>query len=218
MLRLLVLCLLLVNSLYFAWTERVFPAWGPQQQTEPQRLQRQIRPEALHLLTAQELLQWETAAAAAAGKSSACLQAGPFEEAQASSLRTALAAVLPPGSWTLSNTAEPARWIVYMGKYASPEALAKKRAELASLNLLFEPLTDPALQWGVSLGGFATQAAADAALAGLSQRGVRTARVLQERAQPNRFMLRLPAADEALQARLSELQAALAGKALMACK
>jgi hypothetical protein len=105
-----------------------------------------------------------------------------------------------------------------MGKYASPEALAKKRAELASLNLLFEPLTDPALQWGVSLGGFATQAAADAALAGLSQRGVRTARVLQERAQPNRFMLRLPAADEALQARLSELQAALAGKALMACK
>ena len=216
MLRLLVLCLLLINSLYFAWTERVFPAWGPQQQTEPQRLQRQIRPEALHLLTAQELLQWETAAAA--GKSIACLQAGPFEEAQASSLRTALAAVLPPGSWNLSNTAEPARWIVYMGKYASPEALAKKRAELASLNLLFEPVTDPALQWGVSLGGFATQAAADAALAGLSQRGVRTARVLQERAQPNRFMLRLPAADEALQARLSELQGALAGKALMACK
>jgi hypothetical protein len=42
--------------------------------------------------------------------------------------------------------------------------------------------------------------------------------VLQERAQPNRFMLRLPAADEALQARLSELQGALAGKALMACK
>ena len=214
MLRLLVLCLLLVNGLYFAWTERVFPAWGPQQQTEPQRLQRQIKPEALHLLTAQELLQWETAA----GKSSACLQVGPFEEAQASSLRTALAAVLPPGSWNLSNTAEPARWIVYMGKYASAEALAKKRAELASLNLLFEPVTDPALQWGVSLGGFATQAAADAALAGLSQRGVRTARVLQERAQPNRIMLRLPAADEALQARLSELQAALAGKALMACK
>jgi hypothetical protein len=162
------------------------------------------------------LLQWETAAAA--GKSIACLQAGPFEEAQASSLRTALAAVLPPGSWNLSNTAEPARWIVYMGKYASPEALAKKRAELASLNLLFEPVTDPALQWGVSFGGFATQAAADAALAGLSQRGVRTARVLQERAQPNSFMLRLPAADEALQARLSELQGALAGKALMACK
>jgi len=216
MLRLLVLCLLLVNGLYFAWTERVFPGWGPQQQTEPQRLQRQIKPEALHLLTAQELLQWETAAAA--GKSSVCLQAGPFEEAQASSLRAALAAVLPAGSWTLSNTAEPARWIIYMGKYASPEALAKKRSELASLNLRFEPLTDPALQWGVSLGGFATQATADAALAGLSQRGVRTARVLQERAQPSRLMLRLPAADEALQARLGELQSALAGKAFMACK
>jgi hypothetical protein len=42
--------------------------------------------------------------------------------------------------------------------------------------------------------------------------------VLQERAQPSRIMLRLPAADGALQARLSELQTALAGKAFVACK
>jgi hypothetical protein len=104
-----------------------------------------------------------------------------------------------------------------MGKYASSEALAKKRAELASLNLRFEPLTDPALRWGLSLGGFETQVAAEAALASLSQRGVRTARVLQERPSKG-VMLRLPAADAAMQARLSELQAALGGKALIACK
>jgi hypothetical protein len=105
-----------------------------------------------------------------------------------------------------------------MGKYASPEILAKKRSELASLNLRFEPLTDPALQWGLSLGGFATQAAADAARANLSQRGVRTARVLQERAQSTGIMLRLPAADEALQARLGALKSALGGRPLVACK
>ena len=216
MLRFLVLSLLLVNGLYFAWTERVFPAWGPEQQTEPQRLQRQIKPEALHLLTAQEVLQSETVATS--GKSTVCLQAGPFDEVQTTSLRAALASILPPGSWALSNATEPARWIVYMGKYASPEILAKKRSELASLNLRFEPLTDPALQWGLSLGGFATQAAADAARANLSQRGVRTARVLQERAQSTGIMLRLPAADEALQARLGELKSALGGKALVGCK
>ncbi len=105
-----------------------------------------------------------------------------------------------------------------MGKYASPEALAKKRSELASLNLRFEPLTDPALQWGLSLGGFETQAAADAALASLSQRGVRTAHVLRERAPSNGIMLRLPAADDSLRARLGDLQAALGGRALLACR
>jgi hypothetical protein len=216
MMRLLVLTLLLINGLYFAWAEGLFQAWGPQQQTEPQRLQRQLKPQALHLLTGGEAPQWETAAAA--GKSASCLQAGPFDEARAASLRAALTSTLPPSSWTLSAVTEPARWIVYMGKYASPEALAKKRSELASLNLRYEPLTDPALQWGLSLGGFETQAAADAALASLSQRGVRTARVLQERAPSRGVMLRLTVADEALQARLSELKSALDGKALAACK
>ena len=216
MLRLLVLSLLLLNGLYFAWTERVFPGMGPEQQTEPQRMLRQIKPQALRLLTGRDALQLETSAAS--GNSATCLQAGPFDEARAASLRAALTSALPTGSWTLNALTEPTRWIVYMGKYASPEALAKKRSELASLNLRFEPLTDPALQWGLSLGSFETQAAADAALARLSQRGVRTARVLQEHAPSRGLMLRLTAAEEALQARLSDLKSALNGKALTACK
>jgi hypothetical protein len=217
MLRFLILSLLLINGLYFAWTEGAFPALGPEQQTEPQRLQRQLKPQALRLLTGQELRLWE-ASPAVSGKSTACLQAGPFDEARGASLRAALASVLPPGAWTLSTVTEPGRWIVYMGQYASPETLAKKRSELASLNLRFEPLTDPALQWGLSLGGFETQAAAEAALASLSQRGVRTARVLRERAPSSGIMLRLPAADDALRARLGDLQTALGGRALLACK
>ena len=63
----LFLLLLLINGLYFAWTERVIPGWGPEQQTEPLRLQRQIKPQALRLLTGQEALQWEKTAAS--GKS-----------------------------------------------------------------------------------------------------------------------------------------------------
>ncbi|MEI6732695.1 MAG: SPOR domain-containing protein [Comamonadaceae bacterium] len=217
MLRFLILSLLLFNGFYFAWTEGAFPALGPEQQAEPQRLQHQLRPQALRLLTGHELRLWETSSAVS-GKSSACLQAGPFDEARGASLRAALTSALPPGSWTLSTVAEAGRWIVYMGKYASAEALAKKRAELGSLNLRFEPLTDPALQWGLSLGSFDTQAAADAALAGLNQRGVRTARVLRERAPSSGIMLRLPAADEAIRARLGDLQTALSGRALLACK
>ena len=215
MLRFLVLSLLLINGLYFAWRADIFPGLHPDQQTEPQRLQRQIRPEALRLITGQELRRRESTAS---GESTACLQAGPFDEVQSTSLRSALAAVLPPTSWTLSNVTDPVRWIVYMGTYANPEALEKKRSELASLNLRFEPLTDPALQWGLSLGGFETQAAANAALISLSQRGVRTARVLQEHAPSSSVMLRLPVVDQVLRARLPDLTAALGGKVLMTCK
>lgn len=215
MLRLLTFALLLANGLYLAWSQGVLPGLAPQAQSEPQRLLRQLKPQSLQLLTSQEARQIEAAAAQA--KSTQCLQAGPFDEPQAVALRAALAAALPAGSWSLGPAPESTRWIVYMGKYASKEVLAKKRSELGSLNLRFEPLTDPSLQWGLSLGGYDSQAAASAALTSLNQRGVRTARVLQERTPGRGFFLRLPTMDDAMRPRLSELTGVLADKLLLPC-
>ena len=113
---------------------------------------------------------------------------------------------------------EPARWIVYMGKYPSAQALVKKRSELASLNLKFEPLNNPALEYGVSLAAFQTQDAATRALAGFTRRGVRTARVVQERPEVRGSLLKLAAADDSIKARLEEFKTALAGKPLRPCK
>jgi hypothetical protein len=55
MLRLFVLVLVLLNSAYFAWSQGLLRGLGfaPTQQTEPQRLNQQIRPQDLHLLTVQ---------------------------------------------------------------------------------------------------------------------------------------------------------------------
>lgn len=219
MLRFFVLALLLINGLYFAWSQGLLLGLGfaPTQQTEPQRLGQQIRPDALHLLTAQELRLSEAAPRVTA-KPTVCLQAGLFDEAQSALLRRTLESTLPVGSWALDAADEPARWIIYMGKYPSAEALAKKRSELASLNLKLEPLSNPALGLGLSLGGFNTQAAANTALDALSQRGVRTARVVQERAEVRGVMLRVPAADEALRTRLDELKPVLAGKVWRPCR
>lgn len=218
MLRLSVLALVLVNAAYFVWSQGLLQAFdlAPAQQTEPYRLGRQIKPEALRLLSAQELRQFEATSRAAA-KPSVCLQAGLLDESQGTLLRTRLESTLPPGSWTLEAVVEPARWIVYMGPYANAAALAKKQAELAALKLRAEPLNNPALASGLSLGGYETQAAATAALGGVSRRGVRTARVVQERAELRGFMLRVPAADSALRSRLDDLKPVLAGKALNPC-
>lgn len=219
MLRFLALALVLINGVYFAWAQGFLQAldFAPAQQTEPQRLGLQIRPEALRLLTTQELRQSEAAPRVAA-KPAECLQAGLFDETQRALLHSTLASALPAGAWLLDAAVEPARWIVYMGKYASAADLAKKRSELALLNLKFEPLINPALEWGLSLGGFETQAAAKAALDVLSRRGVRTAQVVQERAEVRGMMLRIPAADDTLRARLDELKPALAGKVLSPCR
>jgi hypothetical protein len=217
MLRFLALTLVLINAVYFGWSQGVLPGFAPEQQTEPQRIGRQLRPEALRLLTASELRESETTATVAT-RLTGCLQAGPFDEAQSALLRPALESALPPGSWTLDGLVEPARWIVYMGRYASAELLAKKRTELAALNLHYEPLVDPALQFGLSLGVFETEAAATAALGGLSRRGVRSARVLQERAEARSVTLRVAGADAALRARLEALGPVLAGKPVGACQ
>jgi hypothetical protein len=218
MLRLIVLVLLLLNGGYYAWSHGLLQALGftPLQQNEPQRMTQQLNPEALRPLSEQEL-QTADVSPQAAAKPPVCLQAGLFNEAQSVALRRTLGSLLPAGAWLLDDAMEPGRWIVYMGKYANAAELEKKRLQLASLELKFVPLTNPALGLGLSLGGFETQAAAQAALEVFSRRGVRTARVVQEREEMRGTLLRLPAADDALRARLDELKPALAGKVLRPC-
>ena len=244
MLRLVVLLLLLANGIYLVWSQGWLRAWdfAPAQQTEPQRMAQQLRPENMRILKAGETPRADaipqvapapepasavlpTAASsapaevrAAATQPAECFQAGLFDDAQTSALRRTLEASLPVGSWVLEPAAEPARWIVYMGKYPNAEALAKKRQELASLNLKFEPLNSASLEPGLSLGGFDTQAAATTALANLTKRGVRTAQVVRERSEARGNLLRMGAADEALKTRFDQIRLSLAGKALRPCK
>lgn len=218
MLRRLALLLVLANAAYFAWSQGLLSAWGlaPAQQAEPQRLAQQLRPEALRILNPDELRRLDAAAPAAA-KAPECLQAGLYDDKQAAALRQALAA-LPRGAWSLDSVVEPARWIVYMGHYPDADTVNKKKAELRLRNVTFETVANPSLEPGLSLGGFESQAAAEQQLSHLAERGVRTARVVQERAELSGQLLRLPAVDEGLRTRLDELKAALAGKALRPCR
>ena len=217
MLRLIVLLLLFANGAYFAWAQGLLVAWGvaPAQQSEPQRLAQQIRPEALKVLPADEARRVEVATGLP--KPAECLQAGPFEDAQAAPLRASLAS-WPTGSWSLEPTVEPAHWIVYMGKYPTIEAVNKKKAELRYLGVSFQSVLNPALEFGLSLGGFRTEDEANRLLGELSQRGVRTARVVVERPEVRGQQLKFPTVDEALRPRLDELKTVLAGKALRACR
>ncbi|MBC7600479.1 MAG: SPOR domain-containing protein, partial [Polaromonas sp.] len=193
MLRLVVLLLVLANTAYFAWSQGLLAPIGlaPGVQNEPQRLNTQIQPEAIRLLTnnlTTQLNNGGTAAGPLIGDAAAlvaivaeCLQAGLFNEQQTATLRASLESSLPPGSWQLESSVEPARWIVYMGKYNTEEALAKKRAELRQRGLTFRAVNSETLGPGLALASFTNQADAEKELARVATRGVRTARVAQER-------------------------------------
>jgi hypothetical protein len=220
MLRFLVLILLLANAAYFAWSQgQLAPlGWAPARQQEPGRLSQQIEPQRLRLLGAAEVKRNEAAAGEAkTANAPECLRAGLFDEAQSQALRQALASALPEGSWVLEPGQLPARWLIYMGRLTAPEALEKKKAELRARNVRFESVLGSALEPGLSLGSFATKPEADKALQALSERGVRTARVVAEREEQTGHWLRLPSATPALRGRVDELRQALWNKPLGPC-
>jgi len=219
MLRLIVLLLLLANGAYFAWSQGLLLAWGlgPAQQSEPHRLRQQIRPEAVRVVSGDEISRGDTSTVPARAAPAECLQAGPVEDGEIESLRQALQG-WPAGSWVLEPSVEPARWIVYMGKYPSPESVTRKRGELRQIGVSFEPLANADLEPGLSLGGFPSQAQAVQLLDRLAERGVRTARVVQERAELRGQRLMLPAVDEALRSRVDELRPALGTRSLRPCR
>jgi len=124
---------------------------------------------------------------------------------------------LPPGSWVIESALLPARWLVYMGKYNSDDSVVKKREELRALGVSFEALNNASLEPGLSLGNFKTQPEAEAELARIARKGVKTAKVIQERAEQRGQRLKLAAVDSALRSQLDAIRPQLAGKAFQAC-
>jgi len=222
MLRLIVSVLLFLNVAYFAWGQGwLLPyGWGPTQQREPQRVGQQIRPEALVILSRQEAASPPEPASVVKEEepvASVCLQTGELDTEQAQAVRGVLQGQWPDSAWVLDELMAPGRWMIYMGKYALPADLQKKRTELAALKIKTEPVRNPAFAPGLSLGSFGSEAAANEALQGLVGRGVRTAKVLPDPPAKTLYRLRLPALSAAQQQQLEAVKTALAGQPLETC-
>ncbi|MDT8990156.1 SPOR domain-containing protein [Curvibacter sp. APW13] len=214
MTRWIVAGLVLANALFFVWSQGYLAMYGfaPAVQSEPQRLQQQIHPEALVVLDAPSLKKAEAQAAEDA-KPRECLVLGPYDDAQATALRAALqGSTVPADAWQFQSQTIPERWVVYIGKFANEQALQKKRAELGTLNVKSDPVSAPHLVPGLSLGRFDTEAEALQDLERLRKNGVRTARVLQEREASQSAQLKLPAATDSVRAQVLALGEVLAGK------
>ena len=214
MFRALIALLLLANIAFFAWTQGWLDSVVGVRSIgdrEPERLQRQVRPELIRILPA-------SAASATLPVALACLEAGPFADAELPAVQAAAQAALPAGSWVTVRSEQPGSWIVYMGRYPNREALMKKEDELKRRKAAYEELREPpALVPGLSLGRFEQRAAANTALEQFTQQGIRSARVVELAPASTRHLLRIERADAALSTRLAALKADALGRGFTAC-
>ena len=234
MLRALVVALLLANAGFLAWRAGwLEPLHGvigarPEGDREPQRLQRQVNPQAMQLLggapaapamlagASSPGLAATSTSAPAAGPDGVCLEAGPFGPAELASAQAALQAALPEGGWSARALPPGGAWWVALGPYADAEALQRRLEELRHRRMAAEP-AGPAAPLLLVLGRHDSRAGAEQELAALAARNVRSARVVEGTARPQ-HALRVTTADAALQARLAALPPErLHGHAFAAC-
>lgn len=140
-----------------------------------------------------------------------CLQTSPLTAVQAARLEAALReANWAQEGWRRTALPATTRYLLLMGPYASDELMARKQRELARRKVAWTELSPspelPAgLTPGLSLGRHDSEAAAEAALRRLNDRGVRSARVISLPPVAGQALLRLDPVSPAQQAKLARL-------------
>ena len=219
--RLIVAALLIANLAFYAWTL----GWlddvvgvRAEGEREPERLARQVHPELIRTLSPAEAAAASGAVSGLTGgtpgrqegeTSTDCLQAGPFTPAEIVPAEAALVAALPTPAvarYASLRSEQPGVWLVYLGRFANLDAVRQKEEELGRIHVAYEELLEPSeLAPGLSLGRYDSRTAAEAGLARLVQRGLRTGRVAQLMPPGVVHNLRVEHADAALEAQLTAL-------------
>ena len=220
MLRALVLLFALVNAGLYFWLRSEPQALQPDR--EPQRLGRQVSPDAVVVLpdvpasaargaasAASAISRADSGAAVAiaspglGGKTSEtdldCAETPPLDDAQFTALKAALAkAGVPAEAIAERRQSHGGAWIVYLGRFADSQAWQQKADELRKLDVKFERVNTPGtLAPGLSLGQFTTPTDAGKKLDDLTKLGVHGARVVVLTAPTIQRHLQVRAADPA---------------------
>jgi hypothetical protein len=208
--RALFLLLVLANVALYGWWRYGAPTGA----ADPTPLARQIEPERLRVISASELRP------ALAQKAPVCHEWGGFTPADAARAEQALEP-LALGSRLAQRRSDgiAAAWWVFIPPQASRPAAFKKAIELKELGVddYFVVQDEGEHRWAVSLGIFRTEEAAQARLAALRDKGVRTAQVGQRDAVVPRVWLQVKGVDAALLGKLKAIARQFEGTEVKEC-
>jgi hypothetical protein len=221
--------LLAVNAALFAYGQGYLGHFSGNER-EPERLLKQLNADKLVIIPAEKANNVSAATAAAAAASAAkaapealvCLEIGNFVLADARRFETQLAPLNLGDRQSRRNLpgTEVSSYIVYIPPQGSKEAADKKAGELRGLgvNNYFVMSDSSPLRWGISLGVFKTEGAAQNQLAMLMKQGVRSARVAPRMSGSKLLGFQFRDVDAALKARLEQIGTGFPNAEIHACK
>lgn len=218
-----VLGALLVANLAMFVIERGEPAGH-----EPARMKNQLHPDRIRLLPATASAPAPAADAPAApaapvspvaataapatptvAVAGACIELASFTAAEAGRFEARMAELGLADRVSRRDVPTPSSYMVMIPPQGSREAADIKTDELRRLGITdsFIIQDNSPRRWGIALGTFRSEEAAQSHLAAMSRRGVRTARVEQFGTGPARIAIQLRGLDAAAEAQVTRARA-----------
>jgi len=222
--------LLAVNAVLFAYGKGYLGHFSGNEH-EPQRLAQQLNADKLTIISAEKANDASAAVAAAASAAAAakpaaevlaCLEIASFVLADARRFETLLAPLKLGDRQSRHNLpgTEVAGYVVYMPPQGSKDGADRKAAELRALGVhnYFIMSDNTPLRWGISLGVFKTEAAAQNQLAALTKQGVRTAKIAPRMSGSKQLAFQFRDVDPDLKIRLDQLRSSFPASETRSCK
>jgi hypothetical protein len=221
--------LLAVNAALFAYGQGYLGHFSGNER-EPERLLKQLNADKLVIIPAEKASNAAAAVAATAAASAkaaapealACVEIASFVLADARRFEAQLAPLNLGDRQSRRNLpgTEVSSYIVNIPPQGSKEAADKKAAELRGLGVsnYFIMSDNSPLRWGISLGVFKTEGAAQNQLAMLLKQGVRSARVTPRMSGSKLLGFQFRDVDAPLKAKLEQIRAGFPNAETRACK
>lgn len=226
--------LLAVNAALFAYGRGYLGHFSGNEH-EPERLLNQLNADKLVIVPVEKANAAAAATAAATASASAasapeakapaplaCLEISSFVLADARRFENQLDALKLGDRQSRHNLpgTEVSSYIVYIPPQGSKEGADHKAGELRALGISnYFVITDNSpLRWGISLGVFKTEGAAQNQLSALMKQGVRTARVAPRYSGSKQLAFQFRDVDAELKAKLEKIRAGYPNTEARSCK
>lgn len=194
---------------------------------EPARLKNQLNAAKLTLIAGAQANAAAPAVAAAANAKPApaplaCIEIGNFLLADARRFEARLAPLELGDRQARRNVPgqEVSGYIVHIPPNGGKEGADRRVAELKQLGVssYFIMSDSPTLRWGISLGVFKTEPAAQSLLAALNKQGVNSARIAPRMSGSKQLVFQLRDIDAGVKAELDKIMAGFPNQESRSCK